>query len=113
MLPKTTAEIDAIDTRDFATWLRLLISEKGVTPQTPVAAFEAAGHIGLSYENLIAFASRAPAAEQEAIRKNLVMLDVNNADVFDYLNHLLNVMIKVTGMDTYAGFVKTKYGVAF
>jgi hypothetical protein len=111
--PKTTAEIDAIDTRDFATWMRLLISEKGTEPTSPVPAFESAGHIGLSYDHLIEFAAKnATADQQSAIRKNLVMLDVNNADVFDYLNHLMNGMIKALGLSAHGDFVPTKYGAA-
>lgn len=109
--PKTTAEIDAIDTHDFATWMRLLISEKGIEPDAPVAAFENAGHIGLSYDHLVEFAAKnATAVQQGAIRKNLALLDVNNADIFDYLNHLMNGMIKALGLSDHGDFVQTKYG---
>ncbi len=109
--PKTTAEIDAIVTRDFATWMRLLIAEKGTDPTSPIPAFESAGHIGLSYDHLVEFAAKnATAGQQHAIKKNLVMLDVNNADIFDYLNHLMNGMIKALGLSEHGDFVQTKYG---
>ena len=51
-----------------------------------------------------------PVSIQEDIRKNLTNLDFHNADVFDYLDHLLNGMIVATGMNQYGGLAETKLG---
>ena len=107
------ATADSHDTREhssFVSWLRDMFTEKGTDVDAPVDAFEEVGHIGLTYGMVFDFLNQLLREQQAAIRTNLVKLDFANADVFDYLNHLTNGMIKVTGMDQFAGFVKTKHG---
>lgn len=94
----------------LASYLENLISEKGVDFEKPLVEFEKVGHQGLSYKSLADFSAEMPIQIQEDIRKNLTVLDFNNADVFDYLNHLINGMIVATGMNQYGGFVETKFG---
>lgn len=92
-----------------STYLQTLISEKGGDIEAALPQFEAVGHFGLCYLNLVEFISTMPKNIQEQIRKALVHIDFINEDVFEYLNHLTNGMIKATNMDDYAGLVETKY----
>lgn len=94
---------------DLSTYIKTLIEEKGKSVSDPIAEFEDVGHFGLNYTTLIEFLSEAPTEMKSNIKTNLVKLDFANADVFDYLNHMMNGMIVSLGMDKYAGTVKTKF----
>lgn len=100
------------DTNSISGWMMTLISEKGIDPTAAIPAFEAVGHIGLSYQKLADFTQGMPMQMQNVIRHTLVRIDVMNGDVFDYLNHLMNGMIEALGLHHYAGFVQTKGGKA-
>jgi hypothetical protein len=81
-------------------YLRRLITEKGVTVGGPIAKFEALGHIGLNYNTLVDFIEESTTAEQKnSIHTMLTKIDFANGDVFDYLDHLMNGMIKACGLD--------------
>jgi hypothetical protein len=81
-------------------YLRRLITEKGVAIGGPIAQFEARGHIGLSYNTLVDFIEESTtAAQKNSIHTMLTKIDFANGDVFDYLDHLMNGMIKACGLD--------------
>jgi hypothetical protein len=92
-------------------YIRTLVTEKSVDTHASIPAFEAVGHVGLSYEVFFEFLDNNISMDmQNQIRENLTKLDFANADVFDYLHHLINAMIIETGISQYAGTVKTKFG---
>ena len=70
-----------------------LITEKGVGIDSLI---NLEGHIGLTWEMLIDFICSMP-QYHESIRKTLVMIDFKNGDVFHYLNHLAEGMVKSAG----------------
>ena len=75
------------------TYLTNLIEEKGKSLDTEI---ELEGHFGLTFEMLVDFISQAKEYHAE-IRKTLVMIDFKNGDVFHYLNHLAQGMVKALG----------------
>jgi len=75
-------------------YLTALITEKGKSVH---AELEIEGHIGLCYENLIEFVEQVPKEMQESIRAMLVKIDFKNGDVFHYLDHLVQGMLKASG----------------
>lgn len=94
----------------LAVYIEKLVTEKGRDFNAPLAQFEKVGHHDLSYATLAEFSASMPVSIQEDIRKNLTNLDFHNADIFDYLDHLLNGMIVATGMNQYGGLAETKLG---
>jgi len=74
-------------------YLITLIQEKGKSIDSTI---QIDGHIGLTYEMLIDFIVSMPKFHKE-IRKTLVHIDFKNGDVFHYLNHLSNGMVKSLG----------------
>lgn len=74
------------------TYLENLITEKGVSLETDM---NIEGHI-LSYDVLIEFIVNHKEFHNQ-IRKTLIMIDFKNGDVFHYLRHLANGMIKASG----------------
>ena len=95
---------------DLSTYIKTLIEEKGQSVSDPIAEFEDVGHFGLSYTVLIDYLSNASTEIKSTIRDTLVKIDFANADVFDYLNHVMNSMIIAEGMNAFAGTVETKFG---
>ena len=79
------------------TYLQNLVIEKGKSLDTDVLQ----GHIGLDYNMLIDYIDAAT-EHHEAIRAMLVKIDFHNGDVFHYLEHLANGMVKALGMDIFA-----------
>lgn len=75
------------------TYLNNLITEKGRDLEDDM---NIDGHIGLTYQMLVDFVVEAKDYHQE-IRKTLVKIDFCNGDVFHYLNHLANGMVKACG----------------
>lgn len=78
-------------------YLENLITEKGKALDEDILA----GHIGLDYAMLIDFIEQAP-QHHKTIRDTLVKIDFQNGDVFHYLKHLAEGMVKALGMDVYA-----------
>ena len=54
------------------------------------------GHIGLTYEMLVDFIDSMPEYHSQ-IKSTLVKIDFHNGDVFHYLNHLAEGMVKSLG----------------
>ena len=77
------------------TYLQNLISEKGTSLDTEISI---EGHMGLTYEMLIDFICQDQMKEFHGnIRNTLVKIDFCNGDVFDYLRHLTEGMVKSLG----------------
>ncbi len=74
-------------------YLKNLIEEKGVDLDTGI---NLDGHFGLTYEMLIDFIMTMPQYHKE-IRTTLVKIDFLNGDVFHYLRHLAEGMVKSVG----------------
>ena len=74
-------------------YLITLITEKGHDIEEEI---KIDGHFGLTWEMLIDYIETAPQHHGE-IRKMLVMIDFKNGDVFHYLTHLANGMLKALG----------------
>ncbi len=74
-------------------YLNNLITEKGTTLNSTI---NLEGHFGLTYEMLVDFICEAKDYHQQ-IRETLVKIDFENGDVFHYLNHLANGMVKSLG----------------
>lgn len=74
-------------------YLTTLIEEKGKSLDTEL---NIDGHIGLTYEMLVDFIESAPQYHAE-IKNTLVKIDFMNGDVFHYLMHLANGMLKSMG----------------
>lgn len=90
--------------------IKKLVTEKGRVFDTPLPQFEKVGHAGISYETLANFVDTMPMDIQSEVKEQLVILDFNNLDVFDFLDHLINGMIAATGANESAGYAKTKLG---
>ena len=71
-------------------YLKTLIEEKGRSLDDNICI---EGNFGITYEMLIDFIDQCP-EYHESIKKTLVKIDFKNGDVFDYLKHLANGMIK-------------------
>ena len=74
-------------------YLKTLIAEKAAssTPHDMGQTFTVNGPSGqnhMTYQNVVDAIAHAPKHEQEAIKRNLVRIDFNNGDVFDYFRHL-------------------------
>ena len=74
-------------------YLITLIEEKGKSIQDEI---QIEGHFGLTYEMLIDFIEQMPQYHKE-IKTTLVKIDFMNGDVFHYLNHLAQGMVKSLG----------------
>ncbi len=74
-------------------YLTNLITEKGVSTETEI---NIEGHFGLTYDMLIDFICEAK-QYHEQIRTTLVKIDFMNGDVFHYLKHLTEGMVKSLG----------------
>lgn len=90
--------------------IKKLVTEKGGVFDAPLPQFEKVGHVGLSYETLANFVDTMPMVIQSEVKDQLVVLDFNNLDVFDFLDHLINGMIASTGANESGGYTKTKLG---
>lgn len=75
------------------TYLTNLIEEKGKSLDTEISID---GHIGLTYEMLVDFIVEAKPYHKQ-IRTTLVKIDFHNGDVFHYLQHLAEGMVKSLG----------------
>lgn len=71
-------------------YLTELIEEKGVSLD---ASINIDGHYGLTYGMLVDFICRIPEYHGE-ITETLIKIDFANGDVFHYLKHLANGMVK-------------------
>ena len=74
-------------------YLNKLITEKGKSLDYEI---NIEGHFGLTYQMLVDFICEAKDYHAQ-IRKMLVRIDFANGDVFHYLDHLANGMIKSLG----------------
>lgn len=74
-------------------YLETLITEKGISLE---AEIKIDGHFGLTWQMLVDFIAEAKDYHNE-IKTMLVKIDFLNGDVFHYLNHLANGMIKSLG----------------
>ena len=74
-------------------YLTQLITEKGTDLEDTI---NLDGHIGLTYQMLVDFVCSVPEYHKE-IRKTLVKIDFANDDVFHYLKHLAQGMVKSLG----------------
>ena len=74
-------------------YLETLITEKGKSLD---ADLNIDGHIGLTYQMLVDFIVEAKQYHKQ-IRATLVKIDFLNGDVFHYLNHLAEGMVKSLG----------------
>lgn len=75
------------------TYLNNLITEKG---QNLDSTINLDGHFGLTYGMLVDFICDAKDYHSQ-IRTTLVKIDFMNGDVFHYLNHLAEGMVKSLG----------------
>ena len=75
------------------TYLTNLITEKGRSLESEI---ELDGHVGLTYQMLVDFICEAREYHSQ-IRSMLVRIDFANGDVFHYLNHLAEGMVKSLG----------------
>jgi len=75
------------------TYLNNLITEKGTSLDSTI---NLDGHFGLTYEMLVDFICEAKDYHSQ-IRNTLVKIDFQNGDVFHYLHHLANGMVKSLG----------------
>jgi hypothetical protein len=75
------------------TYLINLITEKGTSLDQEI---QIDGHFGLTYSMLVDFIEAAPQYHAQ-IRATLVKIDFLNGDVFHYLNHLTQGMVKSLG----------------
>ena len=74
-------------------YLETLITEKGVSLESEIGLD---GHIGLTWQMLVDFVVQMK-EHHEQIRKTLVMIDFKNGDVFHYLRHLAEGMVRACG----------------
>ena len=74
-------------------YLTNLITEKGKNIESDM---NINGHIGLTWEMLIEFICSMKQYHKQ-IRMTLVKIDFMNGDVFHYLNHLTQGMLKSIG----------------
>lgn len=76
----------------FSKYLTTLIVEKG---RDPSADLNIEDHIGLSYNHLIEFIDNLKDTNiKDNIKNNLVKIDFKNGNVFDFLDYLVDAMIK-------------------
>jgi len=80
-------------TNIMRTYLNNLITEKGKDLDSTI---NLEGHFGLTYKMLVDFICEAKEYHTQ-IRTTLVKIDFANGDVFNYLNHLANGMVKSLG----------------
>lgn len=74
-------------------YLEALITEKGISLE---AEIKLDGHFNLTWQMLVDFIVKAKDYHKQ-IRMTLVKIDFLNGDVFHYLNHLANGMVKSLG----------------
>lgn len=76
-------------------YLKALITEKGTALDEEIGID---GHIGLTWEMLIDFVAADDLKRYHGkIRSTLVKIDFCNGDVFHYLRHLAEGMVKALG----------------
>ena len=76
-------------------YLETLITEKGIDLDADI---KLDGHIGLTWQMLVDFISSPELkTHHNTIRETLVKIDFLNGDVFHYLRHLAEVMVKSLG----------------
>jgi hypothetical protein len=75
------------------TYLNNLITEKGTSLDSTI---NLDGHFGLTYEMLVDFICDAKDYHSQ-IKTTLTKIDFMNGDVFHYLNHLAEGMVKSLG----------------
>lgn len=80
----------------FAEYLKRLIEEKGCSIYDEIGID---GQFGLTWKHLIEFLETTPEFHNE-IFKTLTKIDFFNLNIFDYLIHLANGMIKCANLDT-------------
>lgn len=80
-----------MSTQTISAYLRTLISEKG---REPDAVLNVKGHFGLTYNHLIEFIENQDQSIKSQIKDTLVKIDFQNGNVFHFLDHLLQGMIK-------------------
>ncbi len=78
-------------TQTISAYLRTLISEKG---REPDAVLNVEGHFGLTYNHLIEFIENQDQSIKSQIKDTLVKIDFQNGNVFHFLDHLVQGMIK-------------------
>tara|TARA_R110002020_G_scaffold12409_10_gene45549 strand:+ start:2743 stop:2985 length:243 start_codon:yes stop_codon:yes gene_type:complete len=77
------------------TYLKNLITEKGIELEADI---NLDGHFGLTWAMLVDFVSAPELKEHHnTIRTTLVKIDFLNGDVFHYLRHLAEGMVKSLG----------------
>ena len=74
-------------------YLTTLIEEKGQSIENEI---KIDGHFGLTWEMLLDYIEDAPQYHKQ-IKDTLVKIDFLNGDVFHYLTHLANGMLKALG----------------
>ena len=74
-------------------YLTTLITEKGKNVSDEITL---EGHFGITYKMLIDFIQEAREYHKD-IKATLVKIDFHNGDVFHYLTHLANGMVKSLG----------------
>ncbi|MBT26682.1 MAG: hypothetical protein CML60_09850 [Rhodobacteraceae bacterium] len=74
-------------------YLTTLITEKGASIHDEI---NLPGHFGLTWETLINFVEQCPEYHNQ-IRTTLVKIDFQAGDVFHYLTHLAQGMVKAWG----------------
>jgi len=74
-------------------YLETLITEKGRDLDEWLRVD--AGHINLTWHNVIEFICNLDLKTQAEIRNKLVLIDFKNGDVFHFLNYILDGMLKV------------------
>ncbi len=75
-------------------YLEALITEKGTDLEADI---NLDGHIGLTYQMLVDFIVEQVPEHHKTIRATLVKIDFLNGDVFHFLKHLAEGMVKACG----------------
>lgn len=68
-----------------------MIVEKGIDTERNI---EIDGHFGLTYSMLIDFLNGLPKNFKDQVKQKLVAIDFMNGDIFHFLKHLANGMVK-------------------
>ena len=83
------------ETTKMKSYLETLITEKGTDLDADI---NLDGHIGLTWAMLVDFVSAPELKDHHnSIRSTLVKIDFCNGDVFHYLRHLAEGMVKALG----------------
>ena len=76
----------------FNTWLATLISEKGVDVEQVLEVQGESGTNFIPVECVLEAIRGASPAEQQGIKKTLVMIDFKNGDVLHFIRHLAQAL---------------------